>query len=55
MIGIGVLIRIVVCGVGGIQRVGQYIPLQVTIQGGIQEVVVRGGGGGLFYYKKKEY
>ena len=47
MIGIGIVIRIGIGGVGVIQRGGQYLPLQVTIQGGVQEVV--GGGGGLFY------
>ena len=47
MIGIGIVIRIGIGGVGGIQRGGQYLPLQVTIQGGRQEVVVRGYGGGV--------
>ena len=44
MIGIGIVIRIGIGAVGGIQRGGQYIPLQVTIQGGLKEVV--GGVGG---------
>ena len=52
MIGIGIVIRIGIGGVGVIQRGGQYLPLQVAIQGRIQEVV--GGGGGVFYYKKEE-
>ena len=51
-IGIVILIRIGIGGVGGIQIGGQYLPLQVTIQGGLHEVV--GGGEGVFYYKKEE-
>ena len=55
MIGIGIVTRIGIGGVGLIQRGGQYLPLQVTIQGGVKEVVVGGGVGGLFYYMKEEY
>ena len=54
MIGNGIVIRIGIGGVGGIQRGGQYLPLQVTIQGGRQEVVAGGEVGGIFYYKKEE-
>ena len=46
MIGIGIVTRIGISGVGGIQRGGQYLLIQVTIQGGRQEVVVRVVGGG---------
>ena len=48
MIGIEIVTRIGIYGVGVIQRGGQYLPLQVTIQGGVQEVV--GGGGGYTQY-----
>ena len=54
-IGIGIEIRIVIGWVEVIQRGGQDLPLQVTIQGGGQELVVRVGGVGLFYYEKEEY
>ena len=53
MIRIGIMIKIVISGVGVILRGGQYLPLQVTIQGERQEVV--GGGGGIFYNNKEEY
>ena len=53
MIGIGILIRIVIGGLGVIQRGGQYLPLQVTIQGGLQEVVGGGGGGILLQEGKR--
>ena len=53
MIGIGIIIRIGIGGVGGIQRGGQYLPLQVTIHGGGKELVVGGGRGVIVYYKKE--
>ena len=46
MIGIGIVTIIGIGGVGRIQRGGQYLPLQVTIQGGGKEVLEGEGGGG---------
>ena len=54
MIGIGIITIIGIGGVRGIQKGGQYLPLQVTIPGGVQKVVSGGGVKGVFYYKKEE-
>ena len=54
MIGIGIITMIGIGGVRGIQRRGQYLPLQVTIKGRRKELVVGGEGGGVFYYKNEE-